>query len=227
MNHQFIAIEGNIGAGKTTLSKMIANKYGGKLVLEEFADNPFLPKFYKDAGKYAFPLELSFLAERYQQLKEEMTSADLFNPLVVSDYIFQKCLLFAKVNLPEAEYQLFSKLFNIIQPLLPKPDLLVYLYLSIPDLQKNIAKRGRAYEQKIPDEYLHKIQDSYLDHFKGQPEQCILILDMKGVNFVNNPKHFEHITQLLEKSYTKGIHRISIETESGAAFLSPDLSESP
>ena len=219
MNYQFIAIEGNIGAGKTTLSKMIAKRYDGKLVLEEFADNPFLPKFYNDASKYAFPLELSFLAERYQQLKEEMSSADLFNPLTVSDYIFQKCLLFAKVNLPEAEYQLFSKLFNIIKPLLPKPDLLVYLYLTIPDIQKNIAKRGRDYEQKIPNEYLQKIQDSYLDHFKGQPDQRILILDVTGINFIENPEHFEHIIQLLEQDYSPGIHRISIAEESGTAFL--------
>ena len=218
MRYNFIAIEGNIGAGKTTLSKMIASELNAKLVLEEFADNPFLPKFYSDANKYAFPLELSFLAERYQQLKDEMSNANLFNPLVVSDYIFQKCLLFAKVNLPDAEFELFSKLFNIITPLLPKPDLLVYLYLSVENLQKNIAKRGRDYEQEIPDEYLQKIQNSYLDHFKAQAGQRILILDVAGLNFIANKEHFKEILNLLEKDYEPGIHRISLATTNNTAF---------
>lgn len=218
MKYNFIAIEGNIGAGKTTLSKMIANKLDAKLVLEEFTDNPFLPKFYNDAAKYAFPLELSFLAERYQQLKDEMSNADLFNPLVVSDYIFQKCLLFAKVNLPDAEFELFSKLFNIITPLLPKPDLLIYLYLNVSDLQKNIAKRGREYEQQIPNEYLQNIQNSYLEYFKGQLSQRILILDITDLNFVSNKEHFEQILNLLEQDYKPGIHQISLATTSGTAF---------
>ena len=218
MKYNFIAIEGNIGAGKTTLSKMIANKLDAKLVLEEFTDNPFLPKFYNDVAKYAFPLELSFLAERYQQLKDEMSNTDLFNPLGVSDYIFQKCLLFAKVNLPDAEFELFSKLFNIITPLLPKPDLLIYLYLNVSDLQKNIAKRGREYEQQISNEYLQNIQNSYLEYFKGQVGQRILILDIADLNFVSNKEHFEQILNLLEQDYKPGIHRISLATTSGTAF---------
>ena len=207
MKYKFIAIEGNIGVGKTTLATMLAQHFKAKLILEEFADNPFLPKFYKDPKKFAFPLELSFLAERYQQLKDDISKQDLFNPLVISDYIFQKCLIFAKVNLPEAEFELFSKLFSIITPLLPKPDLLVYLYLEEEDLKINIAKRGRGYEEKIEKQYLTNIHNGYFDFFRSLADNRVLIIDITAADFVGNSKDFNAILNLLNLDYEKGIHR--------------------
>ncbi|RLD31693.1 MAG: 2-amino-4-hydroxy-6-hydroxymethyldihydropteridine diphosphokinase, partial [Bacteroidetes bacterium] len=146
MRYNYIAIEGNIGAGKTSLATMISEQFNGKLILEQFEDNSFLPKFYKEPDKYAFPLEMSFLAERYQQLKDQLTKQDLFRTFTISDYLFIKSLIFAKNNLQADEFALFSTMFTIIDEFLPKPDLLVYLYLDVPGLQRNIKNRGRSYE---------------------------------------------------------------------------------
>src|SRR5678816_1188809 len=161
MNYHFITIEGNIGAGKTTLAHLLSKHYNARLVLEEFADNPFLPKFYENPAQYAFPLELFFMAERYKQLKDLIQTRDLFHSITISDYLFTKCLLFAKVNLSEDEFRLYQRLFEIIHQQLIQPDLLIYLHAPVTKLQTNIKKRNRSYEQNIPDEYLFKIQETY------------------------------------------------------------------
>ena len=154
MKYHFITIEGNIGAGKTTLSHILSKKLNARLILEGFADNPFLPKFYEDPKQYAFPLELFFMAERYKQMKEMFQANDLFQSITISDYLFTKCLLFAKVNLPEEEFKLYHKLFDIIHQQVIFPEILIYLHAPVSKLQQNIKKRNRTYEQNIPDEYL-------------------------------------------------------------------------
>ena len=152
MKYNFLTIEGNIGAGKTTLANILAKKYNARLILEEFADNPFLARFYENPGQYAFPVELFFMAERYKQLKELVHTRELFQTVTISDYLFSKSLLFAKINLPEEEYRLYQKLFEIIHSQLVQPDLLLFLHVPDGRLQENIRKRNRAYDQSLPHE---------------------------------------------------------------------------
>jgi deoxyguanosine kinase len=208
MNYKFIVIEGLIGAGKTTLSKKIAEMYNAKLILEQFADNPFLPKFYKDPEKYSFQLELSFLAERYHQLKKELITGDLFKDFLISDYYFTKSLIFAKSTLVEDEYRLFRNLFNIILSTLPKPDLYVYLHLAPENALKNIQKRGRDYEQSINTEYLDKIRSNYFEYFKQEQKLKFLVIDTNGIDFVNNKSDFEALIEIIfNEEYQYGINR--------------------
>lgn len=210
MKHNFIAIEGNIGAGKTTLSTMLANHFKARLVLEQFSDNPFLPEFYKNPDKVAFPLELSFLADRYGQLKQDLINLDLFNEITIADYFIYKSLIFASNNLKEDELVLYQRLFDIIASSLPKPDLLLYLYLDTNQLQKNIQKRGRAYELGIKTAYLEQIQNRYLAFLHGLPNQKILVVDMQGIDFINEKDKFDKILALLTNDYPKGITNISL-----------------
>ena len=189
----------------------MAEDTGAKLILEQFADNPFLPKFYEDPDKHAFPLELSFLAERYHQLKKELTTHDIFNPTVISDYYFVKSLIFAKSNLKEDEFALYTKLFHIINDSLPKPDLLVYLYHDIDKLLANIKKRGRDYEQKITAEYLIKIQTGYFDFLKQLPEQRIVIIDVNNVDYTSNQADYDLIINLIKKPYPLGMTQVKAE----------------
>ncbi len=203
--YNFIAIEGNIGAGKSTLAQLLSKEWNAQLILEEFEDNSFLPKFYEDSRRYAFPLEMSFLAARFNQLKKQLPSQDLFKQLIISDYIFAKCLLFSKVNLDEDEYELYHKLFHIINLQLPKPDLLVYLHCPIEKLQWNIANRGRSYEQHIANEYLQNLQETYFGYLYNQSELRILIIDCAQVDFLNNPAQYEQMQSLLCKEYPLGI----------------------
>ncbi|HSG68685.1 MAG TPA: deoxynucleoside kinase [Bacteroidales bacterium] len=210
MRYNYIVIEGNIGAGKTCLSTMIAEQFNGKLILEQFEDNSFLPKFYKEPDKYAFPLEMSFLAERYQQLKDQLTKQDLFKTFTIADYLFNKSLIFARNNLQPDEFALFSKMFSIINEFLPKPDLLVYLYLEVPNLQRNIRKRGRTYEQEIKDSYLENIQQGYFDHIRKLTGTRILIIDTNNIDFVNNHPDYEAVLSLIDKDHEAGIHRFTL-----------------
>lgn len=209
-NYNYIVIEGNIGAGKTSLATMIADEFNAKLILEQFEENSFLPKFYKDPDKYAFPLELSFLAERYQQLKSQLISQDLFKDFVIADYFIDKSLIFAQKNLQSDEFSLYAKLFNIINPTLPKPDLLVYLYVNIDRLKSNIKHRGRSYEQDIQSEYLERIQAGYFEYIKFYPETRILIIDTNTLDFVNKATDYLILKDIIFKDYSKGIHRISL-----------------
>ncbi len=211
MDLNYIVIEGNIGAGKTTLSKMIAEDFNAKLILEQFVDNPFLPKFYKEPDKYSFQLELSFLAERYQQLNNELTSRDLFRPFTVADYYFMKSLIFARATLKEDEYNLYRQIFNIIYKSIPKPDLYVYLHMDVKKLKENIQKRGRDYEKEIPEEYLMKLHEGYFDFFKQQNDIKYLIIDSNNLNFVENPDDYLKVKKLIfAQDYSVGINRISI-----------------
>ena len=181
-----------------------------RLILEQFADNPFLPKFYEDPEKHAFPLELSFLAERYLQLKEELTKQDLFQPKIISDYFFLKSLIFARANLGDAEYELYTKLFHIINDSLPKPDLFVYLYHDVEQLLRNIRKRGREYEQNISADYLVKIQGAYFDFIKQLTAQRILIIDVNHLDFAGNSGDYDRITEMINRPYEAGITRIAL-----------------
>ncbi len=205
MKYQLITIEGNIGAGKTTLSKLLAKHYNAQLILEQFEDNPFLPKFYKDQERYAFPLELTFLAERYKQLKKQLTSRDMFQPITISDYLFIKSKLFAKVNLPHDEYELYETLFDIIYPNLPQPEVLIFLQTPIDKLKENIQTRNRDYEQDIERQYLKKIQDAYASFLKSQPF-ITLMVDTTQTDFLNNREQFLRLVDFLEQDYEKGTH---------------------
>ena len=211
MLYNFIAIEGNIGAGKTSLATKMAEEFNARLILEQFEDNAFLPKFYKDPSKYAFPLELTFLAERYQQLKDKLTNRDLFNPFTLSDYYIYKSEIFAKKTLPPDEFALYSRLFHIINSTLPKPDLLVYLYVEVPRLKKNITMRGRDYEQNIEHDYLDRIQSGYFDFIKQQQDLRILILDINQLDFVHNNTDYKKIVDLIMKEYPIGVHRVIVK----------------
>lgn len=208
MNYNFIAIEGNIGAGKTTLATRIAADMNGRLVLEQFADNSFLPRFYAEPDKYAFPLELSFLAERYHQLRDLLPSQDLFAETTISDYFIDKSLIFARATLGEDEFMLYSRLFHIIQASLPRPDLLVYLYVDTERLLWNIKKRGRSYEQSMQAEYLHKIQSGYIDHLKKLKGMRIVIVDATELDFVGNEADYNKIISIFRTRYEQGITRV-------------------
>ncbi len=209
MNYHYITIEGNIGVGKTTLAHLLSKHYNARLVLEEFADNPFLPKFYENPGQFAFPLELFFMAERYKQLKELIHTKDLFHSVTISDYLFTKCLLFAKVNLPEEEFHLYQRLFEIIHQQLIQPEILIYLHAPVQKLQVNIRKRNRSYEQKIPDEYLFSIQETYT-HYIKQHNIKTLFVDASNADFLGNEKHLNTILEALEKDYENGQHFIAL-----------------
>jgi deoxyadenosine/deoxycytidine kinase len=209
MNYHFITVEGNIGAGKTTLAHLLAKHYNARLILEAFADNPFLPRFYENPQQYAFPLELFFMAERYKQLKELVHTKDLFRNVTISDYLFTKCLLFAKINLPEAEFHLYQKFFDIIHQQLVQPEIVIYLHASVNRLQENIKKRNRPYEQAIVDEYLYKIQQTYTNYIR-QHNIKTLFIDAGNADFLGNPKHLAVILDALEKDYDEGQHYFTL-----------------
>lgn len=209
MNYHFIAIEGNIGAGKTTLAHMLARHFNARLILEQFADNPFLPKFYENPGQYAFPLELFFMAERYKQLKELVYTADLFQSVTISDYLFTKCLLFAKVNLPDQEFRLYQKFFEILQTQVVQPDLLIYLHAPVSKLQANIRKRNRPYERRIPDTYLFNIQEAYTQYIR-QHNVRTFIIDVSNADFLDNPAHLQVILEALDRDTGDGQHYFSL-----------------
>jgi deoxyguanosine kinase len=199
----YIAFEGNIGAGKTTLATKIAEDFNAKTVLERFADNPFLPKFYEDQNRYAFPLEMSFLADRYKQLSDDLAQFDLFKDFIVADYHIFKSLIFAKITLAEDEYRLYRTLFDIVYREMPKPDLYVYLYQNSERLLQNIKKRGRSYEQKIPASYLDKINNGYFDYIKSQTDLNVLIIDVSDRDFVKNQEDYLYILDEIQKKISR------------------------
>lgn len=209
---QFLVIEGNIGAGKTTLASMLAKDFNAKLILEQFADNPFLPKFYQNPERYSFPLELSFLADRYKQIKNEVLNLDLFHSFLIADYYFAKTAIFAENNLSGDEYHLFRTIFDIIFESMPKPDLYVYLHANTDKLLKHISKRGRDYEQNIDAQYLEKISHGYFHFFKKIDSFPILVIDTNSIDFVNNPEDYQKIkSAIFDNEYKLGINRIIIQ----------------
>jgi deoxyguanosine kinase len=209
MKYNYVTIEGNIGAGKTTLAHLLSKHFNARLILEQFADNPFLPKFYENPQQYAFPLELFFMAERYKQLKDLLQTKDLFQNLTISDYLFTKCLLFAKVNLPGEEFRLYQKLFEIMSPQVIQPDILIYLHSPVSKLQANIKKRNRSYEQGIPNDYLFSLQETYTQYIK-QHNIKTLFIDVSNADFLSNELHIKTIIDALDKEYEDGQHYITL-----------------
>lgn len=209
MSYKYIVIEGNIGAGKTTLAKKLTHEYNAKLILEQFKDNPFLPKFYKDPDKYSFHVELAFLASRYQQLNKDLPYQNLFKNFTIADYYFSKSLIFASVTLSDAEYNLYRQIFNIIYKTLPKPDLYVYIHLPTSRLLENIRKRNREYEQKIEESYLKKIQDAYFEFMKKESDMKIAVIDATNLDFVSNNSDYQLIKSFIfNKTYSKGYNPV-------------------
>lgn len=209
IKYKYIVIEGNIGVGKTSLATKIAEEFNAKLILEQFADNPFLPKFYKDPERYSFQLELSFLAERYQQLKKEMSNPDLFYSFIIADYYFMKSLIFAQSTLKKDEYNLYRQLFMIIYESLPKPDLYVYLHVKPENLLSNIKKRGRNYEQGIKIDYLESIQNGYFEFFRQNPKIRYLVLDVNQLDFVEDNTDYGMIKEaIFNNEYNTGVNRL-------------------
>ena len=209
VNYNYVVIEGNIGAGKTTLASRIAEQFNANLILERFDDNPFLPKFYNDPEKYSFPLELSFLASRYKQLKEELVPQDLFRSFTVADYYFMKSLVFASSTLNGDEYNLFRQIFYIIYGSLPKPDIFIYLHLDPEQLIRNIEKRGRSYETKITKDYLRKIQESYFSFFRQNPDNKYVIIDVNNVDFIADESQYGRIIDsIFLREYPAGLNKV-------------------
>ncbi|MGE5421231.1 MAG: deoxynucleoside kinase [Chloroflexota bacterium] len=209
VRYNYVVIEGNIGSGKTTLATRIAEQFNARLILEHYADNPFLPKFYNEPEKYSFPLELSFLASRYKQLKEELVPQDLFKSFTVADYYFMKSLVFAASTLEGDEYNLYRQIFYIIYGSLPKPDIFVYLHLNPERLLKNIEKRGRSYEKSINEGYLQKIQESYFSFFRQNPDNKYVVIDVNTLDFVANESHYHKIIEIIfEKDYPVGLNKV-------------------
>ena len=209
MKYNYVTIEGNIGAGKTTLAHILSKHFNARLILEQFADNPFLPKFYENPRHYAFPLELFFMAERYKQLKDLLQTKDLFQQLTIADYLFTKCLLFAKVNLPDEEFRLYQKLFDIMNPQVIQPDILIYLHSPVSKLQANIKKRNRSYEQGIDNNYLFSLQETYTQYIK-QHNIKTLFVDASNADFLDNEEHIKIIIDALDKEYENGQHYLTL-----------------
>jgi len=209
LKYKYLVIEGNIGAGKTSLASLLAEESGSRLVLEAFSDNPFLAKFYEDPERYAFQLELSFLSERYHQIKTELGHPDLFGQAVISDYYLAKSFIFSKYNLKDDEMKLFEKLFSIINLQAPKPDLYVYLHLPVEKLLENIKQRGRSYEKHIRYDYLKEVQEGYFGFFKSQQKMKILVIDSSNIDFVNRGSDFQHLKKVIfEGDYSVGLNRL-------------------
>jgi deoxyguanosine kinase len=209
LKYNYLVIEGNIGAGKTTLASMLAQETGSRLILEQFSDNPFLAKFYEDPERYAFQLELSFLSERYQQIKSELGHPDLFGQTVISDYFLSKSFIFSKYNLKDDEMKLFEKLFSIISLQAPRPDLYVYLHVPVERLLYNIRIRGRSYEQNIKADYLKEVQDGYFGFFKSQTDLKIVVIDAGNLEFVNNRSDYERLKKhIFEGDFRPGMNML-------------------
>lgn len=211
--YNYITIEGNIGAGKTSFCKLVHEEYNSRLILEEFDDNPFLPFFYEDQERFAFTVELFFMTERHKQMQKSLINQDLFVSFTISDYAFVKTLLFARKNLKDEEFRLFQKMYAVLSNSFPAPEILVYFHRSTDILLKNIEKRGRNYETNISDEYLSNIQNSYFEYFRNILSFPVLIIDLNTMDFVTNRSHYETIKSLLKKTYRPGVHRISLNIE--------------
>ena len=208
MKYSYVVIEGNIGAGKTTLAKMLAEDYQANLLLEEFADNPFLPKFYQNPEKYAFHVELSFMATRYQQLVNKLPYQNLFKTFSLADFYFSKSLLFARITLSESEYRLYRQIFNIIYKSIPRPDLYVYLHVDVDKLLNNIQQRGRDYEKDLQGDYLKQLEKEYFSYMKRQTDMRIVVLDMNNIDFVKNIPDYKRVKEaIFNKEHLLGINR--------------------
>jgi deoxyguanosine kinase len=210
MDFNIITVEGNIGSGKTSFSKQLADELNAQLILETFADNPFLQKFFVKQQDYALGMEMFFMAERYEQLNKHFIEQDMFTKHYVIDYLFNKSLLYARVNLDETEYNLFQKIFNILNPKMRKSDIVIYLHSDLDRLVSNIVKRGREFEQTVRKDYLKKIEDVYLEHFRQNQDQKTLIFDVSDADFVANATDFQKMLSIVAENHTVGVHRYKI-----------------
>lgn len=215
--HPYIVIEGNIGAGKTTLCQRLTRQFDCRLILEQFADNPFLPFFYENPERYAFPVELFFMTERHKQLQQDLSQQSLFQQTILADYYFVKTLLFARSNLNPEEFRLFQRLFKILNANLPKPDLLVYIHRPVDILLKNIQHRGRSYEQNMDPDYLLRIQNAYFDYFKTLDGIPIVIIDAGDMNFLQNDAHYQLFLETIHKKYRPGVHQVKFSWADNSA----------
>ncbi|HNM66808.1 MAG TPA: deoxynucleoside kinase [Chitinophagales bacterium] len=211
--YKFITIEGNIGAGKTTLASLLSEEYGGQLILETFTDNPYLSKFYQQPEKYGLQLEMSFLIERYQQLTKIFAEPNIFSQFIITDYMLKKCLLFAKINLSKQEFKLYHSFFNLIYKKLPKPDIIFYLHSDTETLLRNIKRRGRDYEQSISKVYLNKIERMYFEYFRQNPENKFVIVDINGVDWISNVFAYEKLKEVFSKEYNVGMNFIKLHND--------------
>lgn len=210
--YNFIAIEGNIGSGKTTLATMLSERFSCRLILEQFTDNPFLPYFYQDPERYGFPLELFFMTERYKQLQLMLPQQELFIDLTISDYFFIKTLLFARNNLQEEEFRMFQKLFSVLNSSFPKPDIILFLHRSVDNLLENIKSRGRSYEKAISRNYLQEIQNVYFEYFRMETSIPVVILDVDRIDFQNDKNAYEEIINCLKSNYLPGMHQLILSS---------------
>ena len=210
MDYRIITVEGNIGSGKTSFAKQLAGELNAKLILETFADNPFLQKFFVKQQDYALGMEMFFMAERYEQLNQELSEQDMFQKNYVIDYLFNKSLLYARVNLDETEFNLFQKIFNILNPKMRKSDIVIYLHSDLDRLVSNIVKRGREFEQTVQKDYLQKIETVYLEHFRQNSDQKTLIFDVSDADFVANATDFQKMMSIVAENHTVGVHRFKI-----------------
>ncbi len=206
--YRYLALEGNIGAGKTSLAEILKEHYNCRLILEQFTDNPFLPFFYQEPERYAFPLELFFMTERYKQLTTTLPQHELFAELAIADYSFIKTLLFARNNLQDEEFRMFQKMFHTLNAALPKPDIIFYLHRNVPNLKQQIDKRGREYEMQIEPSYLQAIQNAYFEYFRIETSIPIVIIDVENINFKDNKAALEDIMNCLERKYLPGVHQV-------------------
>jgi deoxyadenosine/deoxycytidine kinase len=205
----FIAIEGVIGVGKTSLAKLLTERHNARLVLEQFEDNPFLPKFYEDRERYAFPTQMAFLASRFKQ-QQNMLSKDLFQQLTVSDYIFEKDRIFARLNLEEDELALYDSIFNIMTGISARPDLIIYLEADVDRLLENIRQRGRDYERQITRPYLQDLSDAYNHFFYHYNKSPLIIINTSKIDFVNEEKHLSYIEEQIFNQPIRGNTQIHI-----------------
>ncbi|MBB4078184.1 deoxyadenosine/deoxycytidine kinase [Lewinella aquimaris] len=208
----FTVIEGNIGAGKTTLATLLAERFNRRLILEEFDDNPFLSLFYRDPERYAFPVELFFMAERHKQLQNELTRPELFTQGTISDYLFIKTLLFARNSLTEQEFRLFGRLFRALDVNFPQPELIVYLHRPVKALQANIARRGRSFERDMKDDYLASVQSAYFSYFRTLRETPVVVLDLGENSFTEDASLFEEIVELITRPHGPGLHTFELRS---------------
>lgn len=211
--YKFITIEGNIGAGKTTLASLLSEEFGGQLILESFNDNPYLSKFYNNPDKYALHLEMSFLIERYQQLSKIFSEPNIFSQFIITDYMLKKCLLFAKINLSKQDFKLYHQFFNLINKKVPKPEIIFYLHSETDALIRNIKKRGRDYEQNITKVYLNKIERMYFEYFKQNPENKFVIIDINGVDWISNVFAYEQLKSLFYQEYKVGLNFVKLKND--------------
>lgn len=206
MNIEFLAIEGCIGSGKSTLAKMLAKEFNTRLLMERFAENPFLEKFYENKEQHAFATEMSFLADRYQQINE-FFKPDLFKPKVISDYGSFKSLLFAKQNLNETEYKLYRQFYELSLGKLRQPQLILHLNRPTEVLLKLIEKRGRVYEKTITGDYLTDLKSSYLSYYNSRPEQNVIFLELDDADFVHNKSCINGIFKLVQSIDLKAVRK--------------------